>query len=114
MQVLDNSCHPDTRFVSHRAGDLYDMIPCQYVTVRPAGEWNQVRLIKNKGKVEHWLNGIKVVEYEMYTDQWKQMIAGSKFKDMPGFGLAPKGKIALQDHGDKVWYRNIKIKEIKP
>jgi cytochrome c len=110
MQVLDNSCHPDTRFTTHRAGDLYDMIECKYVTVKPAGEWNKVRLIKNKGKVEHWLNGVKVVEFEMYTDQWNEMIKASKFKDMKGFGQAVKGKIALQDHGDKVWYRNIKIK----
>ncbi len=112
MQVLDNSCHPDTRFVTHRAGDLYDMIECKYVTVKPAGEWNKVRLIKNKGKVEHWLNGVKVVEYEMYTDKWNEMIKASKFKDMKGFGQATKGKIALQDHGNKVWYRNIKIKAL--
>ena len=112
MQVLDNACHPDTRFETHRAGDLYDMIACKYVTVKPAGQWNTVRLIKNKGKVEHWLNGIKVVEYEMYTDQWSQMIKDSKFRDMKGFGLAPSGKICLQDHGDRVWYRNIKIRKL--
>lgn len=112
MQVLDNTCHPDTRFVTHRAGDLYDMIACKYVTVKPVGEWNKVRLIKNKGKVEHWLNGVKVVEYEMYTDKWKEMIKASKFKDWTGFGTAVKGYISLQDHGDKVWYRNIKIKQL--
>jgi cytochrome c len=110
MQVLDNACHPDTRFTTHRAGDLYDMIECKYVTVKPAGEWNKVRLIKNKGKVEQWLNGVKVVEFEMFTDEWYKMIKDSKFKDMPAFGRNTKGKIALQDHGDKVWYRNIKIK----
>lgn len=112
MQVLDNSCHPDTRFTSHRAGDLYDMIESKYVTVKPAGEWNKVRLIKNKGKVEHWLNGVKVVEFEMYTDTWLDQISKSKFKDLAAFGRAPKGKISLQDHGDKVWYRNIKIKPL--
>ncbi len=110
MQILDNTCHPDARFKTHRAGDLYDLIECAYVTVKPAGEWNNVRLIKNKGKVEHWLNGVKVVEYEMYTDRWLEMIANSKFKDMPDFGRATKGRISLQDHGDKVWFRNIKIK----
>jgi cytochrome c len=113
MQVLDNSCHPDTRFVTHRAGDLYDMIECKYVTVKPSGEWNKVRLIKNKGKVEHWLNGVKVVEFSMYTDEWFKMIKNSKFKDMASFGRSTKGKIALQDHGDKVWYRNIKIKTLE-
>lgn len=112
MQVLDNACHPDSRFRMHKAGDLYDMMECRYTTVRPAGEWNKVRIIKNKGHVEHWLNGVKVVEFEMYGDPWKAMIANSKFRDMKGFGLAPKGKISLQDHGDKVWYRNIKIRTL--
>jgi cytochrome c len=112
MQVLDNSCHPDARFVTHRAGDLYDMIECKYATVKPAGEWNKVRIIKNNGHVEHWLNGVKVVEYEMNTDAWKEMISKSKFKDMKGFGLAAKGRIALQDHGNTVWYKNIKIKTL--
>ncbi|MCC7444848.1 MAG: DUF1080 domain-containing protein, partial [Saprospiraceae bacterium] len=112
MQVLDNSCHSDARFVTHKAGDLYDMIECKYVVVKPAGEWNQVRIVSNKGKVDFWLNGTNVVSFTMHNDQWKKMIANSKFKDMPDFGLAAKGHIALQDHGDKVWYRNIKIKEL--
>ncbi len=112
MQILDNSCHPDGRIRTHQAGDLYDMISCSYVTVKPAGEWNKVRVIKNNGHVEHWLNGVKVVDFEMYNDRWKEMIANSKFKDMKGFGMARKGKIVLQDHGDKVWFRNIKIREL--
>lgn len=112
MQVLDNSCHSDARFVTHKAGDLYDMIECKYVVVKPAGEWNQVRIVSNKGKIDFWLNGTNVVSFTMHNDQWKKMIANSKFKDMPDFGLAAKGHIALQDHGDKVWYRNIKIKEL--
>ena len=110
MQVLDNTCHPDSRFVTHRAGDLYDLIESKYVTVKPAGEWNKVRIIKNNGHLEHWLNGVKVVETEMYTADWEKMIANSKFKDMKGFGMAKYGKIALQDHGDRVAFRNIKIK----
>ncbi|MFT4761346.1 MAG: cytochrome c [Paraglaciecola sp.] len=112
MQVLDNTCHPDAKFDTHRAGDLYDMIACKYETVKPAGRWNQIRLISKNGKVEHWLNGKKVVEYEMHTPKWKEMIANSKFKDMPDFGLSKKGHISLQDHSDRVWYRNIKIKEL--
>jgi cytochrome c len=112
MQILDNTCHPDAKFGSHRAGDLYDMIACSEITVRPAGEWNKVRLIKNNGKVEHWLNDVKVVAYEMYTDEWFEMIGQSKFKDMEDFGRAAAGKISLQDHGDKVWFRNIKIRRL--
>ena len=112
MQVLDNTCHPDSRYVTHKAGDLYDMVECSYLTVKPAGEWNKVRIIKDHGNVEHWLNGVKVVEYEMYNDRWKEMIANSKFKDMPDFGKATKGKIALQEHENKVWFRNIKIREL--
>ena len=112
MQVLDNTCHPDAKIKTHRAGDLYDMISCKNETVKPAGQWNQVRLIINNGKVEHWLNGSKVVEFEMFTDKWTQMIANSKFQDRPDFGKARKGHISLQDHGDRVHYRNIKIKEL--
>jgi len=112
MQVLDNKCHKDAEIKTHRAGDLYDMISCSIETVRPAGEWNQVRLIINNGKVEHWLNGTKVVEFEMFNENWKTMIANSKFKSKPDFGTIRKGKIALQDHHDKVWYRNTKIKEM--
>ena len=112
MQILDNACHPDAQIETHRAGDLYDMIACKYETVRAGGEWNQVRLIIKDGKAEHWLNGKKLVEYEMFNDEWTKMIANSKFKDMPDFGKSRKGHIALQDHGDKVYFRNIKIKEL--
>lgn len=112
MQVLDNSCHPDAKIHTHRAGDLYDMIPCKEETVMPANQWNEVRIKVKNGKTSFWLNGTKVVTFKMFDDNWKAMIADSKFKDMPGFGKYKKGRIALQDHGDKVWYRNIRIKEL--
>lgn len=112
MQILDNTCHPDAMIEKHRAGDLYDLISATPETVRSAGEWNRVRIRIKDGQLEHWLNGRKVVATEMFTSGWQQMIAKSKFKDMEGFGQARKGHISLQDHGDRVWFRNIKIKEL--
>ena len=113
MQVLDNVCHPDAKIEKHRAGDLYDLIKCKQETVKPAREWNHAKIVSNKAKYEFWLNGTKVVEFTMHTPEWDAMVAASKFKSMPDFGKATKGHIALQDHGDKVWFRNIKIREIK-
>jgi cytochrome c len=113
MQILDNTCHPDARIEKHRAGDLYDLIESKFVTVNSAGEWNRVRLIANKGKYEFWLNGYRIVAFEMHTKAWDEMVASSKFKDMPGFGRASKGHIALQDHGNQVWFRNIKIRSLE-
>lgn len=113
MQVLDNTCHPDAKIIKHRAGDLYDLISCSKETVKPAGEWNLIKLVSNHGKMEFWLNGTNTVNFTMHTPEWDAMVAGSKFKNMPDFGKATKGRIALQDHGDEVWYRNIKIKELK-
>lgn len=112
MQVLDNSCHPDAKIHTHRAGDLYDMIACKEETVRPAGAWNEARIRIKDGKTKFWLNGKKVVKFKMFTDEWQEMIANSKFKEMKGFGQSRRGHIALQDHGDKVWFRNIMIKPL--
>ncbi|MEO5977441.1 MAG: DUF1080 domain-containing protein [Chryseolinea sp.] len=113
MQVLDNTCHPDAKIIKHRAGDLYDLISSSKETVKPAGEWNVAKLVSNHGKTEFWLNGTNVVNFTMHDANWDKLVAGSKFKSMPDFGKATKGHIALQDHGDQVWYRSIKIKELK-
>ncbi len=112
MQVLDNNGHPDAKITKHRAGDLYDLISASKETARPVGEWNEAEIIVNNGQLDFFLNAVNVVSTPMWQDQWKALIAGSKFKDMKQFGTYKKGKIALQDHGDMVWYRNIRIKEL--
>ena len=79
----------------------------------PVGEWNVAKIVTKNGHYEFWLNGVKNVEFDMHTPDWDRMVAASKFKEMPEFGKFKKGHIALQDHGDQVWFRNIKIKELK-
>ena len=111
MQVLDNDGHPDSKIIKHRAADLYDLITAKE-TVKKAGEWNHAEIISNKGKLQFFLNGEKVLETTMWDDHWKEMIAKSKFHEFPGFGTYNKGKLCLQDHGDKVWFKNIKIKSL--
>lgn len=112
MQMLDNLTNADARHETHRAGDLYDMIASRFVTANEGGEWNRIRLKIKDGRVEHWQNGYKVVEYQMFGEEWKEMIANSKFKNMKDFGKARKGRLCIQDHGNKLWLRNIKIRKL--
>ncbi|UZJ43785.1 DUF1080 domain-containing protein [Marinimicrobium sp. C6131] len=111
-QLLDNIGHPDSEIYTHRAADLYDLIAATPVTVNPAGEWNRTRLVVDDGRIEHWLNGFKVVETEMGTPEWEAMIAESKFADWEAFAATPEGHVVLQDHDDPVWFRNIKLREL--
>ncbi|MEO5682784.1 MAG: DUF1080 domain-containing protein [Chitinophagaceae bacterium] len=112
MQVLDNDGHPDGKIIKHRAGDLYDLIKSTSEPVKPVGEWNQAELVVNKGKLDLILNGVTTVSTTLWDDNWKKLVAGSKFKDMPNWGTFTSGKLALQDHGNAVWYRNIQIKKL--
>ena len=112
MQVLDNERHADGKLENHRAGALYDLVAPTKAAAKPVGEWNTARIKVSHGRIEHWLNGVKVVEAPYGDDAWRKMVAGSKFKDMALFGKASAGHIALQDHGDPVWYRNIKIRKL--
>lgn len=112
MQVLDNNGHADSKIIKHRAGDLYDLISCSEETVKPAGEWNLAEVKCVNGKLDFFLNGKNVVSTTMWDDNWKKMVAASKFVKMPDFGTYKKGRIALQDHGNTVWFRNIMVKRM--
>jgi cytochrome c551/c552 len=112
MQVLDNDGHPDGKIHTHRAGDLYDLVAADPETALPHGHWNKVRIRVENNLIEHWLNDVKVVSIQRFSPRWNELVANSKFNDMPDFGTAASGYIVLQDHGDPVWYRNIKIRKL--
>ncbi|MEO0558307.1 MAG: DUF1080 domain-containing protein [Bacteroidota bacterium] len=115
MQVLDNTCHGDAKYPSHRAGALYDLYVPTAEVARPGGEWNQVRIVFSNGQIEHWLNGRKIVEADMNSTDWTARVAASKFRDeddFPAYGTRRSGRIGVQDHGDPVWYRNIRVRRL--
>ncbi|MDV3455775.1 DUF1080 domain-containing protein [Sphingomonas sp. HF-S4] len=112
MQVLDNDGHSDGKIPSHRAGALYDMTVPPSGAARPAGSWNHARLRVDKGRIRQWLNGTLTADVSFGDDSWRKRVAASKFASMPLFGTFPSGVLALQDHGNPVAFRNIKIRRL--
>lgn len=113
MQILDDSGHADGKKEKTRAGTLYDLYPCAFDVCRPAGEWNSARVVCRGTKVEHWLNGFKVVDVDTASDGYKAAKAASKWAKSADHNSLLRGRIALQDHGDEVRFRNIKVRELK-
>jgi hypothetical protein len=111
MQILDDQKAEDNKLATHRAGALYDMRAAAH-PAKPAGEWNKVIIRKLNGHLTFWLNGQKVIETQIGSAEWKEMLDKSKFKIWKGFAAYPKGHIALQDHGAVVSFKDIKIKEL--
>lgn len=112
-QVIDDIGFPDKLEAWQKAGADYAMYPPnENKKLKPVGEWNSSKIVFDKGHVEHWLNGEKIVEFQAWSDEWKKKKEEGKWKDYPDYGSAKKGKIALQDHGNKVFYKNIMIREL--
>ena len=118
FQILDDARHPDAelgRNGDRRLGSLYDLIPAPTNKItRPVGEWNQARIVSQGRQVEFWLNGQLTVQFERGSDAFRQAVAESKFKDIPGFGEWADGHVLLQEHGSKVSFRNLKLRELPP
>src|SRR5688500_5489165 len=112
-QVIDDDGYTDKLEESQKAGADYGMyVANDKKKLKPVGEWNTRRIVFNKGHVEHWLNGEKIIEYQAWSDEWNKKKKEGKWNDYPAYGTAKTGKIALQDHGHKVYYRNIMIREL--
>lgn len=112
FQILDDSEHSDGEQVSTSAGSLYGLYARENDVSKPAGEWNLARIVVRGDRVEHWLNNKKVVECQVGSDDWNKRVKGSKFAKWEKFGKNREGHIALQDHNDPVWYRNIRVRRL--
>lgn len=112
-QMIDDAGWPGKLEDWQKTGADYAMnLANDKKKVNPIGEWNNSRIVFNNGHVEHWLNGEKIVEFEAWTDEWNKEKSTGKWKDFPDYGSAKKGKIALQDHGNRAYFKNIRIKEL--
>lgn len=113
MQILDDERHGDGGSLFTSAGANYALHAPIASVARPAGEWNTARLLVDGNRVVQWLNGIKTAEYELGSAEWRELVAKSKFASMPDYGTRSRGKIVFQDHGDRVWFRNVVVREIE-
>jgi len=114
-QVLDDSLNDDNKVATHRAGALYDLLePSGDKQLKPVGQWNSARIVFRGNHGEHWLNGRKIVDFDLGTPRMDSALAKSKYRVLKGFADRRAGHIILQDHGDEAYYRNIKIREITP
>jgi hypothetical protein len=112
-QIIDDETHPDAGNAPTRtAAALYDLIAPEGKVLRSVGEFNEARIVFQGRHGEHWLNGVKVLEFDLDTSQFAGLLAASKYRDIPGFAERRSGHIVLQDHGDAVWFRNIKIRPL--
>jgi hypothetical protein len=111
-QILDDAKHKDGQFPNRRAATLYDLYPATGAAPRAVGEWNETRIVAQGPRLEHWLNGKLVVVCDLRSEDYKARLAASKFATWDGFGTHPRGHIGLQDHGDDVWFRRIRVREL--
>ena len=112
FQILDDARHPDGKNPKTAVGSLYALVAAEGKMVHPPGEWNKGKIVLKNNHLEHWVNGKKVVEIEMHSDQWKELVQNSKFAAWKQFGQSKKGHICLQDHGDPVSFRNLRIRRL--
>ena len=112
-QLIDDRGYKGPLKDTQKTAANYDLHPPGRDATKPAGEWNTTRIVVNGSHVEHWLNGAQIVTYELWTDEWKALVAESKFKDHPEYARARRGHIGIQDHGDRAAFKNIRIREIK-
>lgn len=112
MQVLDNATLGDATDLLHASGADYGLYAPTEDDSKPAGEWNAVRILVDGPHVEYWMNGVQQCTYELWSEEWKARVAGSKFAQWPGFGMNETGHIAIQDHGNEVWYRKLRIRSL--
>ena len=111
-QIIDDLHFPQKLEDWQKTGANYAMDPAPTAAPNPVGQWNTTRIVVNNGHVQHWLNGKKLLDFQMWTDEWKKKKMEGKWKDAPGYGMSKKGHIGLQDHGSEAWFKNLKIKEL--